>query len=302
MASAIALFRVLRFIWRHPLCAGRRGASLLRFLRWQFAARLLKQPVVVPFVNQTRLIAERGATCGPGNYYVGLFEFEEMAFTLHYLRPEDVFFDIGANIGTFTILAAGAVGARCLSFEPIPSTYQRLLDNVGLNRLHDRVSALNIGLGSKPGRLPFTAGVSSTNHVATHGDSQVLTLEAEITTLDQISRSWSAEVAKIDVEGYETEVILGGDRLLATGKGPNAILIELRGHGSRYGFCEEAVHKRFLKYGYRPFVYNPRKRILDDWRPKGTGKLGDMLYIRDIEKARKRVESARAFSVLGKML
>jgi hypothetical protein len=41
---------------------------------------------------------------------VGLFEFEEMAFVLHALRGDELFVDVGANVGIYTVLAAGGVG------------------------------------------------------------------------------------------------------------------------------------------------------------------------------------------------
>lgn len=46
----------------------------------------------------------RGAT---GNVYVGLHEFESMGFVLHVLRSSSAFIDVGANVGAYTVLAAG---------------------------------------------------------------------------------------------------------------------------------------------------------------------------------------------------
>ncbi len=57
-----------------------------------------------------------GAT---GNIYAGLHEFDDMAFFLHLLRPEDMFADVGSNIGSYTILASGVVGAKSVAFEPV---------------------------------------------------------------------------------------------------------------------------------------------------------------------------------------
>jgi hypothetical protein len=64
-------------------------------------------PVVVPFVGDTRLLVARGMRGATGNVYVGLHEFEEMAFALHALRPSSRFIDVGANVGSYTVLAAG---------------------------------------------------------------------------------------------------------------------------------------------------------------------------------------------------
>ncbi len=295
----MTIYSVLRFINNHPICAGQRVSSLVRFFRWQLATRTLNLPVIIPFVNDTRLMAERGITCGAGSYYVGLLEYEEMAFTLHYLRPEDLFIDVGANIGTFTVLAAGAVGALCVSIEPIPQTYQRLLDNVNINDLNDRVLTINAGLGEKTSELKFTLDRDSINHVVTETETTCKTVDVKIVTLDSIVQDRMPELIKIDVEGFETQVVGGGADTLGTKDGPNAILMELRGHGARYGFSEEDVHKKMLGYGYEPYVYDPRNRELDAWRRKTENELGDMLYIRDVEKAKHRINEAPSFCVVG---
>ena len=73
------------------------------------------------------LIANAGMAGATGNIYVGLREFEDMAFLLHLLRPDDLFVDVGANIGSFTVLASGAVGARSLAIEPIERTFNILI-------------------------------------------------------------------------------------------------------------------------------------------------------------------------------
>jgi len=291
------LYRVMRFIYSHPLNRQQRLSSLMRFLRWQCATRIMDLEVIVPFINNTRLIAEKGITCGSGTYYVGLVEPDEMIFTLHYLRPKDLFVDVGANIGVFTVLAAGAVGARCISIEPIPKTYQRLLDNVNINCLNDHVQAINAGLGDKIGRLHFTSDRDSINHVATELDATRQPVEVNVTTLDHVTQNQLPEMIKIDVEGFESAVISGGRQLLRGEQGPNVILMELRGHGSRYGFDEETVHKDMLGYAYRPYVYDFHRRELHPWQRKTENTLGDMLYIRDVEKAQYRIDEAPTFTV-----
>jgi hypothetical protein len=111
-----------RFLVTHPLTKDRKIRTLTRWLRWQIGSRVLGCSVAVPFVNNTRLLVKPGMTGATGNIYCGLHEFEDMAFVLHLLRPGDLFVDIGANIGSYTILA-GATGANAISFEPVPSTF-----------------------------------------------------------------------------------------------------------------------------------------------------------------------------------
>jgi len=299
----MALYNILKFIYQHPLCQGEKKLkSILRFFRWQLATRALNLPVLVPFVNDTQLISERGIVCGSGAYYVGLFEFKEMAFTAHYLRSEDLFIDVGANVGTFTVLAAGVVGARCVSVEPIPESYKRLVTNIDINCLKERVLALNVGLGESINNLIFTSDLDAKNHVATGTNMSEKIIQVEVTTLDSIADDKVPEMIKVDVEGYESKVVLGARKLLSGVNGPNVVLLELRGNGVKYGFNEKEVHEKMLKYGYMPYIYDPIYRTLHIWKPQKEDALGDMLYIRDVEKAKWRTREAQTFCVLDQRI
>ena len=106
--------RLLRYVWNHPLnVRGGRLAAIGRVFRWQLASRLLPGPIALPYVGDTWLFATRGMTGATGNWYCGLHEVAEMAFVLHLLRPDDHFVDVGANVGSYTILAGG--GGRRLA-------------------------------------------------------------------------------------------------------------------------------------------------------------------------------------------
>ena len=66
-----------------------------------------------------------------------------------FLRPSDLFIDIGANVGSYTILASSEINAKTIAIEPVPSTFENLIDNISINKMQEKVKALNIGLGSK---------------------------------------------------------------------------------------------------------------------------------------------------------
>jgi hypothetical protein len=70
---------------------------------------VLGEPVAMPYVNETRLLVKPGMAGATGNVYAGLHEYEDMAFVLHALRPSSRFVDVGANVGTYTVLAGGGV-------------------------------------------------------------------------------------------------------------------------------------------------------------------------------------------------
>ena len=95
-----------------------------------------------------------GAT---GNLYCGLHEFYDMAFLLHFLRKEDLFVDVGANIGSYTILASAHIGASVISIEPVRKTFDHLATNVLLNNVYGKVELVNSAVGSKNGVIEFTS-------------------------------------------------------------------------------------------------------------------------------------------------
>src|SRR5215472_2949364 len=160
MMSAL---RSLNFIARHPLNLRGPWRALWRFTSWQIATRLGAASIAVPFVDDTRLLVARGMHGATGNVYCGLHEFEDMAFVLHALRPEELFVDVGANVGSYSVLAAGVVGAAALAFEPAARSYAALIDNLRLNNLESRVAARRAGVGAEAGQLRFTTGLDTVN-------------------------------------------------------------------------------------------------------------------------------------------
>ena len=268
----------LAFILNHPLNQTRKVASLVRYARWQIGSYLVGAPVAKRFVERTCLLVNRGMTGATQNIYCGLHEFEDMAFVLHILRQGEGFIDVGANVGSYTVLAAGVVGARCISIEPIPVTYNCLIDNICLNRLNDRVLALNIGLGREHGVLRFTSDLDTVNHVLEGADVGASSIAVKIERLDAVALGFEPKVIKIDVEGFETNVIAGAHDVL-TRTSLLAVIMELNGSGERYGFDESALHKRMLEYGFSTFSYAPFKRELTSLNGKNENS-GNTLYIR----------------------
>jgi hypothetical protein len=117
------LFRTFAFIFNHPLTRQHRFSAFIRWLRWQLGSRIVSGSVVVRFVDNTKLVVDPGMTGATGNIYCGLHEAHDMAFVLHFLRKDDLFLDVGANIGSYTVLASGVVGAETICFEPVPTSF-----------------------------------------------------------------------------------------------------------------------------------------------------------------------------------
>jgi hypothetical protein len=92
-----------------------------------------------------------GMTGATGNIYTGLHEFTDMAFCLHLLRVGDLFVDVGANIGSYTVLSSKVVGANSLAIEPVPTTYKRLRRNININDISSLVDSRCCAAGKNHG-------------------------------------------------------------------------------------------------------------------------------------------------------
>jgi len=298
------LINLLRLISKHPLSRTHRLFTWHKFIRWQIGSRLVGYPIIMPWIGQTRLIISRGMRGATGNLYFGLHEFSDMGFCLHFLRSDNLFLDIGANVGTYTLLAAGVTKAKVIAFEPNSEAYSHLLDNVRLNRLEPNVEVINIALGAENGSLLFSTELDTENHVLP-SDVELInsTTEVQVTRLDDVLRNRHPIMIKMDVEGYETEVLRGGVQVFSS---PflRAVLIELNGSSSRYGFSDEAIRSRFFEWGFVECSYDPITRCLTKLQDNAhnVSLTGNTLYIRDLEIVQSRLLQSPPFQIFGQTI
>jgi FkbM family methyltransferase len=287
------MINVLKDLFNHPLNKTDKMGALARFAKWQLNTRLNPHPVVHQFTENSKLLMWKGLKGATGNVYCGLHDFEDMSFLLHLLRPTDLFIDIGANVGSYTVLASAEIGAETISIEPLPATCQHLEDNILINKIQDKVQVKNIGLGSQQGIIKFTTTFDTINHVATAEETE--TIDVAVDTLDNViaERNKLPLLLKIDVEGFETEVVKGADKVLKNNE-LKAIIIELNGSGNRYGYDETKIHDTFLSLGFSPYIYHPFERKLTLSANFGTH---NTIYVRDIEFVQERLKTARQITV-----
>ncbi len=158
------------------------------------------------------------------------------------VKNGDVFFDIGANIGVYTILAASRTGqtGRVYAFEPHGANFARLIDNITINNLQQVVSPNNFALNAQEGLFPFLyksgdVGTSDSQLAVSQGDaddgSKSLISELKFaTSIDRLIAS--GEIAKphhikIDVDGIEYLILEGMSRLLSAEDRPLSIQVEM---------------------------------------------------------------------------
>lgn len=288
----MAIAQLLRFVWSHPLNAGNRLGALGRVARWQIAARLLDGPIALPFVEGTTLLATRGATGVTGNWYCGLHEVSEMGFVLHVLRPQDHFLDVGANVGSYTVLAAGAARARVTSIEPVPSTFSKLERNIVANGLSDRVVAIQCGISDQAGSVRFTTNLDTMNRITTDPDVSDCTHVA-VRTIDQVVDGNAPTVIKIDVEGHEVAALRGARRTLADPR-LLALIVEIN-KNSAVDALDGDVRSTMKNAGFSPHAYDPLNRRLTD---RSTYE-GNVIFVRDVKAVEERVLRSRRYTLIN---
>ena len=273
--------------------------AISNWISWQLRSRIQPGSHIVSFVGDTKLQVHRGMHGATGSIYCGLHEFEDMAFVLHFLRPSDLFIDIGANVGTYTVLASGACGARTISVEPVSTSVDALQANIKLNCITERVRLEIAVLGEQAGVVRISNSLDCTNHVLL-GDEAVSFERVPMKTLDELTQAEQPDLIKIDVEGFEMSVLKGGQELLAS---PvlQGIIIEMNGSGQKYGVTDAEITGELHKFGFVPHQYEPMKRSIEPiLAPTSRG--GNVLFLRNIEFIRERLIRAKCFKTMGEKI
>lgn len=196
------------------------------------------------------------------------------------LPKSGVFYDIGANIGIFTLPAAHIVGAegRVVAFEAAPANYNRLLENLELNNLTN-VTTFGLGLSSenttatlyRPTNRLGEGGHSLINTGVPHGGVSTILLAR----LDDLVKLWNLptpNLVKIDVEGAEMDVLTGMSKLLDD-SALTHIVCETKVAGPRVD-PESVTEFTVTSYlGEHGFVEDIRS-------PAGSGEYYDIMFTR----------------------
>lgn len=149
-------------------------------------------------------------------FYPQFWDPQELGFLARHLRPGDVFLDVGAHIGLYSLAASRAVGrdGLVLAIEADPHTYRRLRRHLRANRI-ENVRAVNVGVSDRTEVLRL--GIDSGGNNAANSFLRQTDHGIEVgcrPLLDVLREHHVAAVhgAKFDIEGYEYRVL---DRFLA---------------------------------------------------------------------------------------
>ena len=164
-------------------------------------------------------------------FFHGTYEPATIALFNRLIKPGDTVIDIGANLGVMTLAAAKLVGetGKVIAFEPHPGIFARLQENVRLNGFPN-VAIHQCALGSQPGKLTLydrpAIGIGGASLVSGAGGQP--SAEVQVSRLDDILVGAAPAFIKMDVEGFEVEVLKGAPETLQRCK--TAIVMEFSPH------------------------------------------------------------------------
>jgi hypothetical protein len=156
-----------------------------------------------------------------------------------------------------------------------------------------------VGLGASMGTLIMTSGLDTTNQIVL-GETEFATVEVQVLTLDEVARDMNPTLIKMDVEGWETEVLRGGSRTLSN-QSLLGIIIELNESGFRYGYHDSEIVNSLRDFGFQPFSYDPRNRVLKSLEKKNS-KGGNTIFVRNQSEVVRRVQIAPKRRILRDMI
>lgn len=245
-----------------------------RLFLWLFYRQLLprKKTIARPLSGNFKLNVDTGNYIDAWVYYTGEYEAFLKKWFKNNIRTGNTVLDVGANIGFHTLYFSDLVGpsGRVIAFEPVPVNFSALTANINLNTAAN-IEPLNIALGLVNAETDIHIDREATNpgayNLFEEGEKNT---RITIAVADDFIPSLNIReinLVKIDVEGFEYQVIKGMQHTLAKYK-PTVVFEYERDYICRNGDDPSLIFELFSKLGYSlfsidvrgqltPFVFNP---------------------------------------------
>lgn len=257
----------------------RRMATATRAIRQTFAntvteAKLLglnwsDGPVIrQKHLDGLQLLVRAEGAVGRAIYFRGSYDPEETRYLRQSVRQADICFDVGANIGYYTLLMAQAAQrGNVHAFEPVPLTLNLLRTNVMLNEVQN-VVVNGCAVGDRVGEVEFV--VSRDDAFSSLVDTERKPSETKtsvlMTTLDRYCDERAVlrvDCLKVDVEGAEGGVLDGATELLRDrSRRPRLMLLELYDPMlTKFNSGIDDISRRLRSSGYSPFVCSRHRLV-----------------------------------------
>lgn len=224
------------------------------------------------------------------------FEEAEINFIKSFLQPGDCFFDIGANIGLFSLHASPKIRENgCIyAFEPTPTTYERLQKNIILNNFKN-IKTENIGMSYSVDTVEFhisNNGYDAWNSIVPLSElDNYSTINVNTNTIDNFIKSRMikhVDLVKVDVEGWELNVLKGAAELMSRHDAPVLMVEFTEENAFSAGYYCGELFDYVKSFGYEWYLFNPKEGSLDLQFKKLHYPYENLIAIKDMDKVIKR--------------
>ena len=277
---------------KNPITKNRRLKAMSKYIDFNISIRL-KNEITHRGIGGLKFFIAKGDSGLVGNVYFGVYEVNESMFTVHFLRNNDIFLDIGANLGHYSLLASGLTDATSIAIEPIPSTIKKMQKQIDINKLNNKIDILNIGLSDEVSELYFSTDESDMNHIVNSDYPNAM--KVNVSTMDTICKDKEISLIKMDVEGYEKYVLKGAKQTLHN-PSLKAIIVELNNSGNRYGINDQEIYIEILSYGFLPYEYNPLTREIIPLDSYNKNQF-NTIFIKDLEFVKSRIQTSKKYRI-----
>ncbi len=231
--------------------------GMFRYFKWQWLKISNNLPEEIN-LSTSKIVNYVGSGCAPLAFWMNQYDYNNMNFLKAALQEtHGLFVDIGANIGTYTLVVSEIQTATVISVEAHPVTFIQLQNNVATNQ-RENVISRNVAITDYEGVVLFSDySDSAINMIVTEGKEKSGIIQVPSTTIDNLiddsSHNHNPVIIKIDVEGYEFSVLNGASRCL-----PKVSIIQIEGGES------PEVQRLLHAYGINgPFYAHYHNKLLN---------------------------------------
>ena len=258
------------------------STDLQLLFHWSKNGVVLRQK----YLDGFQVIVRAEEEVGRELYYKGIFEKEETKFFKNLVTESSVCFDIGANIGYYSLLFASLSPQGSVhSFEPVPLNYHVLCANSIVNgffNLNANLCAIGDRVGSA--ELVISRDSAYSSFVDTGRKPAASKIAVRMTTLDAYCNTNDVrriDILKVDVEGAEGRVLCGAQQVMQDREGrPHTVMLELyEPMLKQYGASIEEILSKMQALGYRPFAL--LNGCLVPFQPRLHSRLYNVIFTHD---------------------
>lgn len=212
-------YTALEFVHGWSRASADSARSIKEWGRWWKYLRL-KQPVMMNWINGLKLRIYPKNEIFRAIFVRGIYDPNLIVAVNSFLHKGSTFIDVGSNMGYFSLLASSVVGedGTILAIEPSSRDYNRLVDNVNINQLHN-ISPYRLAISDKNGQAKISIACEERSALNTLGTSfgfkgveKISVEDVETATIDDLvqkEKITSIDVLKVDVEGSELVALRG---------------------------------------------------------------------------------------------